>query len=112
MMRIENLKPCPFCGGDPEIFSPNVIMCKKCGVMLGQGFKKEQRFRNKRAAIAAWNKRKPMERIEDAIADLMEMHDCSRNSFDQGAYCVSNRIMEIIKEEMRPTFMSGTKNSG
>lgn len=55
MKNIENLKPCPLCGGEAELTrsastdTPRVF-CKVCRCNTG-GYKTEEE------AIAAWNKR-------------------------------------------------------
>ena len=49
------LKPCPFCGGEAElyedgIFSGAFVYCKKCGTLKGYYLETEK-------AIEAWNRR-------------------------------------------------------
>lgn len=67
------LKPCPFCGGEAEYFELSwtttafgghkyavpfwQIRCKDCRATLGD-------FETKQDAIKAWNTRKPMQNIE------------------------------------------------
>ena len=54
---MEELKPCPFCGGKAELiplqYPECYILCKKCKVEQGHI------YRAKQAAIKAWNRRKP-----------------------------------------------------
>lgn len=53
------LKPCPFCGGKVKIVNMGdigdfyMIVCMKCPVSTGFGFKSK----TKRGAIEAWNER-------------------------------------------------------
>lgn len=56
-MKNEELKPCPFCGGEVVVDKPKgmpvtFILCGKCGACVsfrGKGIKP--------ATIAAWNRR-------------------------------------------------------
>ena len=56
---MEKLKPCPFCGGETEVFKDMAslffpekfnVWCKKCGVHTLE-------FRKRKEAIKVWNKR-------------------------------------------------------
>ena len=64
----EELKPCPFCGGDAELiigFSREVfyVECTECRAMIGRSHKEGSclrgrlHFDNKEDAIQAWNRR-------------------------------------------------------
>jgi len=69
----EQLKPCPFCGGDAEVhfrLPPcAVVVCLRCGAHGGQAYVKPNAIGRKRLgggvehddarqrAIAAWNRR-------------------------------------------------------
>ncbi|MBR6538092.1 MAG: Lar family restriction alleviation protein [Lachnospiraceae bacterium] len=60
-----DLKSCPFCGGEAEIWEDKVFctyvpQCKECNAQRG-------RYINKENAIKAWNTRKPMEAV---VAEL------------------------------------------
>lgn len=64
----ENLKPCPFCGGEGEIeyeyvdgyyqkyYSWVHVVCQKCYATIGRTY--DDRDRSKRYAIKTWNTRK------------------------------------------------------
>lgn len=70
MTKKAKLKPCPFCGGDVEIYQPNNDACRKwnyfylrhiqmdgkkiCWLSLIQ---REINFTGQERAITAWNKR-------------------------------------------------------
>lgn len=55
-MYREDMKPCPFCGGKPELVlllaQECFIKCLKCKVEQGHI------YHSKKSAITAWNRRK------------------------------------------------------
>lgn len=56
---MEELKKCPFCGGEAEVVGGNPhywVFCKTCDVESGQSATIE-------GAIRKWNTRKPMEQV-------------------------------------------------
>ena len=68
-----DLKPCPFCGGEAELFQHypymrrrvvSSVCCKSCRANSGTWGRKDK-------AIEAWNTRKPM---EAAVAAIKEKH--------------------------------------
>lgn len=67
-MGKEDLKPCPFCGGEPEmVYAPinmaiNIpcfgVACKKCRILIGTTKHGVTDFyRSKEDAAEAWNRR-------------------------------------------------------
>lgn len=64
------LRKCPFCGGEAEIWEDKVFVtfipqCKECNAQRG-------RYINKENAIKAWNTRKPMEAV---VAELEKLDE-------------------------------------
>lgn len=64
------LKPCPFCGGEADLNNVSVklgeqwlwsIECVECGVFIDR--------EEKDYVIKAWNTRKPMERIVERLEE-------------------------------------------
>lgn len=67
---MDDLKKCPFCGGEASLCNCAVmqndkwmwsIECAKCGVIIDR--------ENKNDVIEAWNTRKPMEKIIEQIEE-------------------------------------------
>lgn len=62
----DELKPCPFCGGEAEIvdigYEESIIGvgCSKCPVILAE-YSDYKPFKNEVEAIEVWNKRAPLE---------------------------------------------------
>lgn len=108
------LLPCPFCGGEAEIYVTKHIpegydytpRCKNkscCGRL-------SKKFTSEEVAIAFWNKRKPMERIIGRLKQQEEQYKarsqkCKELKYPQGAdkhygkACSYNHAIEICKEE-------------
>ena len=116
--RMEELRNCPFCGGDelyirafsigPECF----IRCGICGAMIEKEVKWNGMSREEHDAecakvlIEAWNTRKPMERIVERLEDILDTkHKLSlREDRDEIRYFYEMQMLkeaiEIVKEEM------------
>ena len=68
---MEELKPCPFCGGEAKIFTPTIstyIMCKECKASTNLYSQSEE-------AIEAWNRR------ANAAVEVVRCKDCIYASF-------------------------------
>lgn len=65
---MDNLKPCPFCGGEAKVIENNSytdihsVICKNC-------FTESDRYQTQEKAIEAWNTRKPIEKILDELSE-------------------------------------------
>ena len=63
------LKPCPFCGGEAkymdirDIVVSKFVTCTKCGIET------KRNYLRRSYAIQAWNTRKPMDAIVEALND-------------------------------------------
>lgn len=109
---MEQLKKCPFCGGENigvwerktySFFPPlYAVHCYDCHYGL-------QELSTKEKAIAAWNTRKPMERIVERLenekgfevfAFSVSSRNCG-NSYKIGYETGLNEAIEIVKEEIQ-----------
>jgi Lar family restriction alleviation protein len=107
---MEQLKKCPFCGG--EAFIPKNedgewctwVVCRECNAETSY-------FETLEEAIAAWNTRKPMERIVERLEEEMKWHsDKAKEELEE--FCLEmfhhhsdealgfEKAIEIVKEEM------------
>ena len=100
---MEQLKKCPFCGGEAYEYRSGLqfslceIVCKDCGC------------RTERMAVAdayaAWNTRKPMERIVERLEDNSTWTD---PTYDMDGYSNEDETevinlqtaIQIVREEM------------
>ena len=92
---MEQLKKCPFCGGEAELTRNEVFYwfrCEKCDVDSGKG-------RTVDLAKERWNTRKPMENIIERIENeiLEELSDCGDDWFTAEQI---NKAIEIVRSEM------------
>lgn len=94
---MNDLKKCPFCGGEAEeqatvakgVFMHEVV-CKDCG-FESKVQTAEMPGEAREKAIAAWNQRKPMERILERLEELFRHHSATKT--------VQRLVVEIVKEE-------------
>lgn len=59
---MEQLKPCPFCGGDPVVIRSKhnkrwFARCFECDTLFGYSYTSDAKFNLKKDCIAAWNRR-------------------------------------------------------
>ena len=102
----DRLKPCPFCGGDAEVFQVStptyeefVVTCKNrncCAFYIGYGdvglYPTEQK------AIEAWNTRKPMDRVVEQLKEVSFI-DWDEEYIDNGECLIYLAdAIEIVKE--------------
>ena len=104
---MEKLKKCPFCGGEAEVVGGNPyhwVFCKNCDA-------ESKQMSTIDGAIAAWNTRKPMERIVERLEEQRAEHEqrekdarkvgltCHADLNGLKAYIYDDAI-EIVKEEL------------
>lgn len=78
------LKKCPFCGGEAEILrygmsltSDVKVFCAECHASTGKFHKTREE------AIAAWNIRKPMERIQERLEEECKKPDAVQRIYEK-----------------------------
>ena len=99
----EELKPCPFCGGEAEIVQvhKNVyVRCRKCGALAGDVSFKEK------VAIAAWNKRS----YKDVLFSQEEIDFIKKDFVDWKRNSFSYNELDLIRKAM-VRFYNVEKNS-
>ena len=101
---MEELKKCPFCGGEAEVrpfLHQYVIGCTQCsGAMMP--------FNTKEEVIEAWNTRKPMELIVEKLEEEKKKarKGCESpiSTLDRIAHVNMHntymKAIEIVKEEL------------
>ena len=100
-MSDERLKPCPFCGGEATfVGNTRTIKCKCCG----GAFVCTNPLITALEVAAAWNTRKPMERIVERLEEKSMMVATSKEFWDnpqKGEYAMNvipfQDAIEIIK---------------
>ena len=110
---MEQLKKCPFCGGEADVFKASdlgdfswnsdrfTVKCRSC--FCGTGL-----YSDSERTIEMWNTRKPMERIVERLEKVKNREangECPIDGMcDKKPYectsCYSNTAIEIVKEEM------------
>lgn len=113
---MEQLKKCPFCGGEARLeqvpgatWDKFVVTCKSskcCAYYIG--YCDEGLYDTRTKAIEAWNTRKPIERIVERLEEekgfevfvfSVSSRNCG-NSYKIGYETGINEAIEIVKEEM------------
>ena len=111
--KTSDLKPCPFCGGEAEFYRTPiktnggwcdsvVVRCKSCEARTNRVLYDANKHPNDEEydeAAAAWNQRKPMERILERLKEKhVESEKCPKfeKAFRQVAF---EEAMKIVMEE-------------
>ena len=104
---MEQLKKCPFCGGEAILSHANLdwfVRCNRC-------FCKTRTFKSQKSAILTWNNRKPMERIVERLEQQERQYNRRAKEFltlGEKVYhekhyakaCSYDHAIKIVKEEM------------
>lgn len=105
---MSELKRCPFCGGEVDLFSWSQIPlnyqygieCRECHTL----FQINLYDTTMQETIEAWNTRKPIEKVLEMLEELAEQHHEYWDVFDDvdsfGAMRTYRNAIEIIKEEV------------
>lgn len=116
MIKINELKQCPFCGGDDiqmsafSISSDCYIICNTCGAVIEKSVpwndmtQEEHDDECKKVLIKAWNTRKPMEIIVERLEALRTCSDFGTCNHCQNRWCPMELLeaddaIKIVKEE-------------
>lgn len=101
------LKPCPFCGGEAELWDNKLerrlygVICKECDCMTPY-------FESEVEAIEAWNRREPIDEIVEQLKEIQMGEYSAKAEYVQGmngnsiAYCdgainTIEKAIEIVK---------------
>lgn len=103
------LKKCPFCGGEAELYMKEdvcFLCCSECDCQARQCETEEE-------AIEAWNTRKPIDKVVEQLEDIQNFEmqtgkgycpdrktECRYMNSDLGCgYCAFDKAIEIVKGE-------------
>lgn len=91
MTQDHELKPCPFCGGHPDLCDyPPQVYCPKCDLLLENECKE--------AVIKAWNTRSSERRLsEDKVIRFLETYWSSDNYSNYDGINDKNLAQAIIQ---------------
>lgn len=101
---MNELKNCPFCGGEAELFETHekqfgIIHSNTnylCPISDSESFQGGWTYDTKDEAIKAWNTRKPIDDILEKLEDLQQpCYECRESCNEK---CVIERAIEIVKE--------------
>lgn len=89
----EELKACPFCGGDATDISGSRswVACKSCGAEMPI-------FQTKEEGAAAWNTRAPVKVSVDRLSNIIRSEDGNHSlGAGQLAEAIARRIREALE---------------
>ena len=100
---MNELKRCPFCGGEAEIWDGYIeeflkteymkyVQCNYCKASTKLYFTEKK-------AIKAWNTRKPMERILERLEKHLALEDDLYDEMSSGARSAYSHAIKIVKME-------------
>lgn len=101
----EELKACPFCGGEAKIGSTSVF-CKKCGALIFWDV--PHHARTKAKAIAAWNRRVQPDNPPLTLEQLRQMEG-------EPVWCEWMNVWALVyidgANEIEFTYYDGSQNT-
>lgn len=105
------LKPCPFCGGEATVYYAQGndivgipcfgVACDNCKIMIGTVEDGTTDFyRTPEEAVEAWNARKPMERIVEQLEKASPQPDAKIYAHENeytAAFEMHEKCVDIVK---------------
>lgn len=98
-----DLKPCPFCGGEAELKcntemggTQYQVKCKQCPTTVGRFW-----FWKSEDAIEAWNARKPIDKTIEQLKEMAERICSSTNCKEECEVCDFYSEMEAVIKIVR-----------
>ena len=93
---MDQLKPCPFCGGEAELWDNKMeyrlygVLCKECDCMTPYAVTGEE-------AVEVWNRREPIDKIVEQLGNAKD--EFSGGTLQEEYYWRGiNKAIEIVKK--------------
>ena len=95
---MNELKKCPFCGGEAKtsrVFGRAGVVCMECDANIRMYLDASME-----EAIQAWNTRKPVEDVVEALEEERTYEDVSNDEMSCGAFNAYTNAIKIVKEHL------------